>query len=245
MIDFATSKIIRRTTENISAASAAIEEGQALIYALEDGEAVVKISDGSTTAAFAGFGQSERNTPTLLARCDRFKVITLPNSAGVGFILPRPIVGTPLLKYNNGAGTVIALSADNTPGAGEYYIDATGMIVTFEAGDLNKYVQITWKFSPTAADIMAGVGGDNTPTTTGSLVSFYRATGVIKQADDLRISNFDPAVNWDAWTPSVGLKAAANGIVTSGSGTGVTIAGRVVHAPDTDSEYLGLAFNVT
>jgi hypothetical protein len=241
MIDFANSKIVRRAMENVALATTGLEEGVALLGLMEDGEYVVKLSDGTTNLSFAGFAQSERQTPTLLPVCRQYKALNL-TGGGVGFVLPRANVGGVVVRYTDGNGTKLTLGS-STPSAGEYYI--SGTTVTVNVADLNKLIQMTWMFSPTQADILAGVGGDNTPTTVGTLVGQYRTTNVIKEADDLRISNFDPAIDWDAWVPATGLKVAANGIVTTAAGTGVAITGaRVVHAPDTDSEYLGIAFRV-
>lgn len=238
MINLAASVIVRTAPMNTSLASGAIEEGAALLQFLEANDVVVKISDGGTTLDFAGIAVSERTAPALFpVVTDPLTVVALPGSVH-GVDIGRIPAQVGRVTYAD--GTALTLGATSTPG--NYAVSGSQILVN--VADLAKRLVITYTFVPTIQDIIA-LGGDNTPTTVGSMVSALKGVTVVKAAEKLLTSFFDATVNWGAWVPGTGLKAAANGMITIGSGTGVTIpGGKVVHAPTADEPFLGIAFNV-
>ena len=222
-----------------------LEEGTGLIASRVNGELQVGPSVGAAnTEEFAGFALNERTAPALFPSVLLSQVVVLVTGTTYGVSLPRPVVGAVRVAYTT-SGTALTLSGSGgtaAPNAGEYRI-TSGNIVEVNVADLAKKINITFKYSPTIQDILT-LGGDNSPTTFLSIVQFTGNTGVIEEGV-IFTSFFDVAIDWANWTPTVGLKLAANGVITSAAGTGATITrGRVVAAPTTDIPFLGVDFAI-
>lgn len=238
MLNLAASVIVRTAPMNTASTAGAIEEGAGLLQTLENGEVVVKISDGTTNLDFAGIAVSERTAPALYPVVTEPTTVVTLASGAKGIDLGRVPASVGRVTYADGT----ALTLGTVPDAGEYKVVGTTIVVN--TADLGKKLVVTYTFVPTVQDIIA-LGGDNTPTTVGSMVSALKGVTVVKSAEKLITSFYDTTVNWGAWVPATGLKVAANGIITIGSGTGVAIpGGKVVKAPTADDPFLGIAFSV-
>jgi hypothetical protein len=239
MLDLAKSEIRVSRNRDVASGVTSLEEGVGLMAVRAGGILTVNRGAGAAnTEEFAGVALHERQAPALMPIVIQSKVVLI--STGLwGVVLSRAVVGTPRVTYV-ATGTALTV-AGGAPAAGEYRI-VGGTTVEVNSADLAKTIQITYTYTPTVADLML-LGGDNSPTTFASLPGIISVVGVIEQGL-VYTSNFDPTINWDAWTPTIGLKVAANGIFTSAAGTGATVNGRVVQAPNVDSPFLGIDFSV-
>lgn len=229
-----------RVTDPISVATGVtkIEEGRALIGVREGGTLKAKASVGAAnTEEFIGFALNERTAPEIFPHVMENAVVILLEAGKWGVNLPKTPVGTPRVAY---AATGAALTAAaGAPNAGEYRV--TGSQIEVNSADLNKKLNIVFNYVPNIADLMY-IGGDNSPTTFSTITSLIDKTGVIEQGV-VYTSCYDVTIDWASWTPAIGLKATANGVVGVGAGTGATIRGRVIQAPTQDIPYLGLDFS--
>ena len=227
---------------DVAAGVTTIEEGVGLMAVREQGITKVKPSTGAAnTDEFAGFAMNERTAPSLFPMVFQGKVVLL--SAGKwGFNLPKAPVGTPRVTYD-ATGAVIPVytaDSDSVLEVDEYKITGTVFETTVDA--LGKLINVVYNFSPTFADLQV-LGGDNSPTTFSTLASLIGITGVI-ESGLVYTSNFDPSIDWANWTPAIGLKSVANGVITTLAGTGAIIKGRVMAAPSVDMPFLAIDFSV-
>lgn len=216
-----------------------LEEGVGLNVIMQNGVAAVQAGVGSAnTEVFGGFAISERTFPALFPQLQTTKVALLTGTT-YGITLTRAPVGSFRVFYT---ATNVALTlGSSTPSAGEYYL--TGTTLSVNSADLAKNVTVQYQYTPTIQDLLA-LGGDNTPTTLSSMVATAGETGVI-EAGTVATSVFDAAVDWTVWTPTIGLKVKAGGVVTIASGTGATITGgRVVRAPTAEEPFLVINFSL-
>lgn len=238
MLNLSFCKIRVSATRPLAVGQTSLDEGLALMAVRDStGTLTVKPTSGTSTDEFAGFSMSERQLPTIFPQVFVGNVVLL--STGVyGVQLPRAIVGTPRVSYtSNNTG----LTSNSGLAAGQYFATATPGQVTVNAGDLGKSLTIIYNYSPTIQD-MFYLGGDNSPTTFTTMAGVIGATGVI-ESGEVYTSYYDTSIDWLSWTPTVGLKGVANGIVTTAAGTGATIKGRVVMTPNTDFPFLGIDCN--
>ncbi len=221
----------------VAAGVTAVEEGRALIGVRENGTLKAKIAvGGANTEEFIGFALNERTAPSIFPLVLENEVVVLLEAGKWGVQLPKTLTGTPRVSYVS-SGTALTV-ASGAPAAGEYRV--VGSQIEVNTADLGKALRIVGNYVPNIADLMY-LGGDNSPTTFSTITSLIDTTGVIEQGV-VYTSNYDVTVDWASWTPATGLKAVANGVVST-SGTGATIRGRVVQAPTQDIPFLGIDFS--
>ena len=243
MLKLSSCKIRVSDTFDIAAGVVSLEEGLGLIAVRENGKLKVKAGLGAAdTEEFAGISLSERTAPTIFPLILTEAVVVLLETGKWGVRLPRPIVGTPQIRYaaTNVALTLYTADSDSLLEAGEYQ-PSSDYIQVVEA-DLGKKLNVIANYAPTIQD-MHTLGGDNSPTTFAPMTSVLGATSAITSGT-VYTSNYDVTIDWANWTPAVGLKVKANGVIGSGTGTGATIKGRVVEAPTQEQPFLGFEFSV-
>lgn len=229
-----------RVTRNriINSSVTTIEEGQGLTVTRVAGEVTVKVGASANTDEFAGVALYERTAPSLFPSVYKARVTLI--SAGLwGVLLPRNVVGSVRVIYTSN-GTALTLDVGGSFDAGEYKITNSN-IIEVNSADLGKELQITYTYAPTTSDLMQ-IGGDNSPTTFAPLPTEIGVTGVVEEGV-VYTSNFDPTADWANWTPATAIKVGTNGIFQLG-GTGATVKGRVISAPNVDQPFLGIDFSV-
>ena len=199
------------------------EEGQALVYVKgEDGQTYVKLSAGDAGEIFAGLVRGRPMPPALIPTVFR---ATVDSSAKVE--LPRAPKGQEWSVIN--VATKSAMDKAT--------ISLSGNVLTFQAGDKGKVVDVILMYVPTVEEARMYCGdmpfGGN-PFAVGSVaaekVGEYHTSSYVADAD---------------WTSALYVKLAAGGRFAPTANADEAIPGVIVkNSPNVSNAYLGLGINV-
>lgn len=200
-------------------------EGLALVRAPgAPASGVMQSMAADATEIFAGFSIAGVSAaPFVSPYANKVENFTI-GSAGTAVLGLTPVAGQ-IMVYDNTTGAKVAISGG---------VSLTGKVL---AGLTNGHsVTVTYKYALSVLQALALEGNQQPGGFAGAQVG---QIGVIKRGV-IYTSEFDASVNWAAAT---GIKLAANGQVTDQTGSGATIIGYVVAAPNSDCPYLGLEFS--
>lgn len=218
------SSTVRSTEMRLAAAAraAALPDGVALVFGLENGQRVVAPSAGVAGEKFAGFSRAQTSAAPALP-ADAVKVENHTSSAGGTLTLDK----TPL------AGQVyVAVAAT---GATVTIANVTGKVVTLTGANSTDVV-VTYARALSAAEAVAAVGNVQPGGYAGLMLG---QTGVAQQGVEYT-DQINASVNWAAATA---IKLNAAGKLTDQSGSGVAINAVVVQVPTVDYPFLGIQYN--
>ena len=208
------------------APAAIVEEGDALVYTVINGNGVVQRSTGVAGERFAGFAWFEETQVTNVVQTQTF---TVPTVAPFTVTLNRPPILTPTPQIGvaraNGAGMITYVAG--APGAGEFTVGGTNnTLLTFNAAEAGVAVIVTYIYAPTGNELRM-LYGDRPFTRT--VAETTRSVSVITEGD-VGTDRFVVTDNWYDDEPSVYL--GPNGTLTK-TATG-TYVGIVIKAPSPD-----------
>lgn len=212
------------STEKPLAAGAQISDnGQALVYVLQNGVQKVQPSAGSAGEVFAGFADTQTSAvPVVPATAVKVERIDAVPGTGVITLAKTPVSGSVVVSNATTKATIAATAQ-------------TGNTVTVAAANAGIAVVVTYTYALTVTEARAIVG-DVQP---GGFVGHTLGQVGVNQQGVIYTSVVDTAVNWNLATA---VKLAAGGKLTDQSGTGVAIAATVVSAPTVLYPFLGLQF---
>jgi hypothetical protein len=203
------------------------EEGQALVYAKENGDTKVTLSSSQPGEVFAGVSYS-RNSPPGILPIVLEGVVKADNT----FKLPRtPIAGQLLVKSGGAALTVVA----GAPANGTE-IQVTDDVLTFNALAGSTF-SAQFMYYPTTIEARSIIGDapiGGLPSTTLSSI------GVLKVAT-ISTNMFDAGQDW---TNTLFVKTAATGIFTVGTANDHIQGVIVKNSPSAANPFLVLTLNV-
>lgn len=210
-----------------------IAEGTLLQTVIEGGKAVVLPTAGGNSEQIAGLALNNAGQVTLAPRYEEITVpatgpytVTLANAPNGG-VRVAPVAGGAAYTVDAGGGLATT----------EYTL--AGRVLTFAAADAGLKLRVSYKYSPTLVEAQALFGQQPFEDPQGII----RATGVLYHADEIYLTNFDPASDWWAATPGP-LYSGASGVVTKSSGGVLLRDCFVIAAPSANSPYLGLRWKV-
>jgi len=225
------SRIIQSKEFPVVTGGTVTAEGLCLIQAFEDGLEKAGISNATTTNKFLGFSYGETFTP---ATKSKVETLSVPASSTYTITLAHVPTAGQIRIYDNTGSAVI--TAGNPSNSAEYSISALG-VITFNVARASHSMTITYRYAPTAFEIMSE---DHVRITSYSATDYISSIGCIQQGE-IFTDQFDASVNWAGYTS---IKACANGLLSTNSGTGTVITGAVLtHVPTAELPYVGIRFN--
>lgn len=232
--------------KGVAAGQVIEREGVCLRSILEAGEEKVQKADGSaSTYGISGFAVSDNEDIGVIPAVED---LTVPASPG-----PYTVD----LKRNNLVGTApnssvrvldVTASADLTesnssPASGEFQPDVSTGILTFHVDEAGHSLRVYYRANLTVAESRQIYFQRNINNAAGA---FYNTVVVGMGVGEIYTAEYDTDVDW-----STGFPAAANpilsgpdGILTIGGGGTAIPGGKVVHVPDPDNPFLGIAFSI-
>lgn len=220
-------------------------EGVVLRSVLEAGEEKVQKADGiAATYAIAGFAISDNETIGIIPVVEDFTVPAAPGPYTVQ-LAHSSLVGT---APNSSVRVMEVGGSDLTevagaPAATQFQPAVTTGVLTFNVAQAGISIRVWYRANLTVAEARLRYFQRNINNDAGVL---FNTVVVGTGTGEIYTAEYDTNVDW-----ATGFPAAANpvlsgpdGILTIG-GAGTEIPGaKVIHVPDLDQPYLGIAFNL-
>lgn len=220
-------KILASKEFPVASGNTITAEGLVLVQAFEDGVEKVKPATGADGEIYVGFSYGSLYTP-------------ITKSIVEEFIVPAAAPFTVTLQHAPLAGQIrvadTSAAVNLTPGAVSNATEfaVAGNVVSFNASRASHSVQVTYRFAPTALDLMLEDQIQIASFTASDMIS---STGTI-MTGDIYTNIFDASVDWSAATE---IRMGAGGVVTDQHGTGEVIPGAYVCGiPSAQVPFLGI-----
>lgn len=222
-------------------------EGVVLRSVLENGEERVQKADGTAaTYAVAGFAISDNETIGIIPVVEDLTVPAVPGPYTVQ-LAHTSLVGSPAtssVRVLDVAGAAdLTEEATGTPSSGEFYPAVTTGILTFHSDEAGKAIRVWYRANLTVAEARLRFFQRNINNDAGAV---FNTVVVGTGTGEIYTAEYDTNVDWATAFPAgaVPILTGADGILTIG-GSGTEIPGaKVIHVPDIDQPYLGIAFNL-
>ena len=211
-----------------------LQEGAVLVAIEQSGEQVTQVSAGAADETIIGFSMIDNYTPatrTVVAAG------SVPSAAAYMVTLSHSnLVAGQIRIYDDTTGS--ALTEGNAANPTEYsVVDSTG-VITFNAARADDSITVTYKYNLTVNESIMLYGERHS---NAGASAFLEQVTVITGAGEIYTDQYDVSVTYEGLAVGA-LKSAASGLIST-AGTG-TAFGVVVHAPDVNDPFLGIAFNV-
>ena len=207
------------------------QEGIPLTGLLEDGIEKVKPLVGDTADKFVGVSYGETSVPTIKSFV--YDAV-IPAASPYTIQLPKNNLVATQIAIREGTGYATAFTEDTIATTKFSCVDATG-VVTFHVDDAGKSVRITFRYNPTAQELLMEDSFSFSPSGFATIGSCGVITKGVVFTDQ-----FDASKNWLAAT---GVESAA-GLFTDQTGSGnVELTNvKIVSIPTVDDPFLGLRY---
>lgn len=230
MINFNFSRFDRSTTRAVNPANLISVEGAPLVVdnSVDNG---VKVSVGGASEIWSGISISQQNTITQSGFVD---TLTASSASPYTTNLTNPLAATTAIYvYDNTAGSAMTI-VTAAPTTGQVEVAAGSTLLTFNSAQAGHSVTAYYRYNLTAAQ---SIGLQGTILPGGDSGAILNVVGVLI-AGDVYTDQWDASV---AWTGNpVAVKLSTAGLFTVG-GSGISVPGRVIHAPTSDDPFLGLS----
>lgn len=231
MLEFMRCRIINSKEIPVASGELISDEGLALVSTLEGGVEKVKPSANGASEVFCGFSYGYTMTPVTKSVVEPAVV---PASAPYTVSLSKgaALIGGQIAIRDVTANAQLD-AGDPAANAGEYSVAAG--VVTFNAAEKGHTIAITYRYSPTASELMA----ENRMNIYTQLpTEVLPQIGVILEGE-VFTSQFDAAVDWAAG----GVIRIGNGGVVTTAGASAAIPGAVlINVPSAEIPYVGIRF---
>ena len=212
-----------------------VEEGTALVSALENGIETGRISQGTAGEKFIGIAYTYYTTPTTHTNTETFTSVSTARTF------------TPARATNVVTGTVSVINASNvaltqitsgSPTASQFLYTAATNLITVHADHDDTLLSVYYRYNLTVAQAIALTGSGDVGI---DRIHQLEVVDFVKNGT-LYTSNYDTSVNWEVDNPTITL--GSNGRFTIG-GSGTTLSNaRVIETPSTNGEgFLGININ--
>lgn len=201
-------------------------EGTALSYVMENGQAKVRPSLGVAGEVFAGVSMSRNSQSRRLT-----EILTIPVPVSAPYVVNLPH------QPNDGELAVRGFTLITTaPAAGE--VLANGRVLTFNAADAGKTVEVALAFTPTVLESVMASGNDPVGGLPSAAVG---VVGVIKEGD-IFTDQFDVTADWIGnGVDPVPVYLGENGLFTTKTGGSLLGSVTILQVPVSGSAFLGLS----
>lgn len=223
MIKLQKTRIIKSFHRNVATGYDVAQEGVALVYVNENGEAKVRPSSGVAGEKFAGCSLSQVQVPGQLTAIELSKGV---GSTTVKLAKTALVAGQVAIVVD---GTY--LTAGATAAAGVFSVDLAAGVVTLHASDAGTAlvpveIKAIYKYLPTLAEAMNAQGQAPAGGVTGA--SYYSVTGIIVEGD-VATDQFDVTDDWASSTGPIFL--GPSGIFTLKAGGTELKGANIIEAP--------------
>jgi len=224
------SKVFRSQEFPVATGQTIGAEGLALIQVIQGGVEKVGLSASGAGEVFMGISYGEVFTPATKSKVETLSIA----AAGTTLTLQKAVLtNTQVFVYDNTAS--VALAIGNPANLNEYSVNDT--LLTFNAGKAGHSMTITYRYAPTAAELIAQ---DNVRITSFSSTDYIGSIGCIQQGE-VYTDMFDASKDWSTAT---GVETGNNGIFDINGGAGTLIANAVItHVPNAEYPFLGIRLN--
>ena len=232
--------------KNVATGQVVDREGVVLRSVLEAGEERVQKADGAAaTYAIAGFAISDNETIGIIPVVEDFTIpaapgpytVQLAHTSIVGPAAPNSSVR--VMEIGGSDWTEVA----GAPAGTQFQPNLTTGVVTFNSADAGKSVRVWYRANLTVAEARLRYFQRNVNNDAGAIFNTVVVGG---GTGEVYTAEYDTNVDWSTAVPggANAIKTGADGILTiGGSGTDIP-GGKVIHVPDIDQPYLGIAFNL-
>lgn len=236
--------------KNVATGYVVDREGVVLRSVLEDGEERVMKADASAaTYSIAGFAISDNETIGIIPNVEDFTIPASPGPYTVQLAYTN-IVGTApnssIRVKNLVAGTGIN-EVVGSPNTGEFKPENTAGVLngllTFNSAQAGVSIRVWYRANITVAQARQRYFQRNINNEAGAI---FNSVCVGTGTGEIYTAEYDTNVDWSTAKPgSTGvITTGADGILTiAGNGTPLP-GGKVIHVPNVDRPYLGVAFNL-
>lgn len=229
--------------KNVAAGSVVDREGVLLQAVLEGGEEVVKKADASaSTLKIVGFAVSDNETIGVIPRVEDAVIPAAPGPYTVQLSPYTSLVGTApnssVRVELTVAGTDLTEENTGTPATGEFHPDVATGLLTFNVAQAGLAIRIWYRANLTVAQSRQTYFQRNVNNDAGALFNTLVVGG---GTGEIYTAEYDTNVDWST---GAAVLSGADGILTVGGAGSELPGGRVIHVPDPDGPYLGVAFNL-
>jgi len=225
----AKSKVVQSQEFPVMAGSTITAEGLALIQQLSGGVEYVLPSAGGGAEIFMGFSYGEVFTPATKSLVES---LVVPAAGAVTLtLLHAPLTNTQVFAYD--VTNSLAQTLGNPAVANQY--TCVGTLLTFHAAKAGVTMRVTYRYSPTAEELVAE---DNIRITSFSSTDYVGSIGVIQEGE-IYTDQFNATRDWGAATS---VKTMAGGLLDTNIGAGTVITCVLTHIPDVNYPFLGIRF---
>jgi len=223
-------KIVQSQEFPVAAGVVIPAEGLSLIQTFEGGVEKVTLSAGGGSEVFMGVSYGEVFTPAIKSCVE---TLVVPAAGAVAVTLLHAVYGnTQVFAYD--VTNAVNQTIGNPANANEYSV--VGTLLTFNAAKAGATMLITYRYAPTAAELIAA---DNVRITSFSSSDYIGSIGVIMEGE-VYTDQFDASKDWASAT---GVETGTSGIFDVNGGAGTLIASAVItHVPDANYPFLGFRF---
>lgn len=221
-------------------------EGVLLRSVLEAGEERVQKADaGASTYALAGFAISDNETIGIIPVVES---VTVPASPGPYTVqlLHTSLVGTApnsSVRVQVVGGSDLTEENTGTPGAGQFFPNVSTGLLTFNVAEAGSAVTVWYRANLTVAQARQRFFQRNINNEAGAI---FNTVAVGGGTGEVYTAEYDTDVDWSTAIPggANAITSGADGVLTIGGGGTDLPGGKVVHVPDVDQPFLGVAFNL-
>lgn len=230
--------------KNVATGQVVDREGAVLRSVLDAGEERVQLADaGASTYSIAGFSISDNETIGIIPVVEDVTVPAAPGPFTVQ-LSRTSIVGT---APNSSVRVQVVGGSDLTevagaPSATEFQPSATGLL-TFNTAEAGAALRVWYRANLTVSESRQIFFQRNINNDAGAI---FNTVAVGGGTGEIFTAEYDTDVDWTTAPPggASAILTGAGGILTIGGGGTALPGGKVVHVPDVDQPFLGVAFNL-
>jgi len=221
-------------------------EGVVLRSVLEAGEEKVQKADAvAATYMVAGFAISDNETIGIIPVVESLTIPAAPGPYTVQ-LAHTSLVGTApnsSVRVYDVAGAADLTETAGAPAATQFQPTVATGVLTFNVAEAGKAITVWYRANLTVAEARLRYFQRNINNDAGAI---FNTVVVAGGTGEIFTAEYDTNVDWSTAKPgSTGvITTGPDGILTiGGAGTAIP-GGKVVHVPDIDQPYLGIAFNL-
>lgn len=229
----------------VSAGNTVDREGVVLRSVLEAGEERVQKADGSAaTYQIAGFAISDNETIGIIPAVEDFTIPAAPGPYTVQ-LAHTSLVGTApnsSVRVNNITAAADMTEVAGAPAATQFQPNVTTGVLTFNSAEAGNSIRVWYRANLTVAEARLRFFQRNVNNEAGAIFNTVVVGG---GSGEIYTAEYDTNVDWTTAYPGANpILTGPDGILTIG-GSGTAIPGaKVIHVPNVDNPYLGIAFNL-
>lgn len=225
-------------TKQVAIGQSIPDEGAVLVYVEEDGIQKVQRSAGAAGETLAGFSAIDNYQPTMEIQVESGAVPAAPGPFEIS-LSHANLVPTQIRVFDVDANANLTLVAAPPANAGEFSVNNTTGVLTFNANEAGHAIVVFYKYFITVAE---SVMTYHERHANAGASDFWEVLEVIGGQGEIWTDQYDVSKDYRNLAANA-LCSGANGLITVG-GNGTPI-GIVIHVPDQANPMLGVKYTIT